>query len=521
MSNTFDLTDYHHKIAAFARESNKPFCIKAGPGSGKTTTLFTIIIPAFMVTGKESGAAIAFNTKNAKDFETVNRWPNQILCATIHAFCLRLLKAKFPFIRVNAPKKAGKNFQAGGRWEKEKPGKVKDTIARLYPDCSEGEANLVARLVSLGQNNAFGIGENPEICISSFRELMDKYTINQPDGEDSFDLSEVAYEVFKDVIENVREIDFGDMPYFILKYGVELPKLDFLCFDEAQDMFPIILELLAKMSENGTRIIAVGDPNQAINRFAGSMDSAIDNLSIRIGADCFTLPVSYRCCNEAVNLANGLIPGSVIQWEGAKAGSIERITMREFDCDSLDNAALIVGRFHKFLVPTAYSFMKKGRKFRYKGIKAVAGQMNRSLFFATKDNNNDLTDARRRLIEFIDEKEAKIPAGKNMPQWLKTLKENIETLCELIAVIQAEGGDLKTVKKYLDILAAAEENTEGPTISSIHACKGSQSDNLFLVGPLKADMPNMKEEERQSELYAEYVAYTRGSDKITFVTEGN
>jgi superfamily I DNA/RNA helicase len=511
----FTLTNHHKAIKDFAENGTGNFCINAGPGSGKTTTLFQVVIPALMKTGRENGVAFAFNKKNALDFETANRWPGQIQCSTIHAFCLRLIKAEFPYIKVDAPSEGGKKY---GKWIPANPGKVKRLIDSNYPDISEAESVMVARLVSLGQNNALGIGDNPEISMASFRDLMEKYSIKQPDGEESADIAATAFDVFNLCIKDKKVIDFGDMPYFVIKNGVKLPKLDFLCFDEAQDMFPIILELLKLFRNQGTRIIAVGDPNQAINNFAGSMDSAIDNLAITVNAKMFSLPVSYRCCIEAVNLANSIIPDTVIACEGAKQGSIEYISIKEFDGDSLDENALVISRVHKALVPIAYSFMRKGRKFRYKGIKKVAGQMSRSLFHATRgaNNNEDLTEIRANLVRFLEEKMEK--AGEKVPNWLKDLKDNIETLCDLIIAVQMDGGNLKTVKTYLDTLAAAEDNTFGPTISSIHACKGAQSDNLFLVGPLKMDAPNMTEIEKQAELYAQYVAYTRGSDKITFVS---
>ena len=76
---------------------------------------------------------------------------------------------------------------------------------------------------------------------------------------------------------------------------------------------------------------------------------------------------------------------------------------------------------------------------------------------------------------------------------------------------------MDTVKKYLKALGDAEKSISGPTLSTIHAAKGGEWPNVFILGAMRSPLA-ITEAELHAETCLEFVAVTRSSENITFVT---
>lgn len=108
-----------------------------------------------------------------------------------------------------------------------------------------------------------------------------------------------------------------------------------------------------------------------------------------------------------------------------------------------------------------------------------------------------------------------------MPKWVIEKRETIETLCVLIAGIENEGGDFSTLKNYLSKLIAADKESAGNcvTLATIHASKGGEWENVYIVGGMISPLAKTEDE-----LYAEkcvsFVAVTRSKKNLIFVSAG-
>lgn len=517
------LTEYHKDV----RESvlnGKNTIISAGPGTGKTWTISRVVIPALEKSGKTKGMVFAFTNKNAGDFEKCISSP-EIQTGTYHALLGRIVARELNS-RRNLPDK--KNL-------KQYPGKTVEMAREIFEGENPKVLNQIADLVNKAKMAAFGIPGNPSISDrQAWEKLAERFSINtggefggefgeeNEDGNVGIDIIEAAQKLMVETIKNKREIDFADMPYFVIYYDLPLEELDFVIMDEAQDIPKILLEFLAKYNEKGAQIIAVGDEKQAINGFAGGMDYAIRSIIERVNGDKKDLKESFRVSIAAAELCNRVFPDSVIPWKGAKEGGVENISWEQFQdlIPEMEDGDVILSRTHRNLIPIATEYIRKGREFVYKGISVWVDKARKSLFMATrKANSTDFFAITIAMDDFLREKEEQNSGKSKMPAWLTELQENVSILNELIQGIQNNGGDYKTLLKYLDILDAADNNKKGlPVFSTIHASKGGEWPRVYIIGSCISPLAK-SEIEKDAETCVEFVAYSRSSDRLIFIPE--
>jgi len=97
-------------------------------------------------------------------------------------------------------------------------------------------------------------------------------------------------------------IDFDDMLYLPLRSKCTFDKKNYVFVDEAQDTNGVQRALLRRMlapPPHG-RLIAVGDPSQAIYGFRGADANAMSALREEFSAVVMPLSVSYRCSRAVV-----------------------------------------------------------------------------------------------------------------------------------------------------------------------------------------------------------------------------
>jgi hypothetical protein len=510
------MTEYH-RIIRDAISEGKNGIISAGPGTGKTWTISRVVIPTLEKIGKINGMVFAFTNKNAQDFEKCIL-SDGIKTGTYHKLLGKIVTEKFGKYKRNF-------YNVEDKFDKaRKPGKTMEMAKGIFEGVKASELVKICNLTNMAKMAAFGIGENPSIeNRKAWEELAERFSINSGDefeGSNSVDIIECAQKLFVQTIKNTECIDFADMPYFVLYYDLPLPELDFVVMDEAQDIPQILLEFMAKCHENGAQILAVGDKNQSINDFAGAINEALSSIISRVNGTKLDLKVSYRVSIAAAGLCNQIFPDSVIPWDGAKQGSISNITFEEFKellPDFSGNDAAL-SRTHKNLIPLAMEFIRKGIPFVYKGIREWVEKARKSLFMASKKaNSTEFYAISMAMDDFLRGKEDENAHRPKMPRWIVEMSETISILNSLIQGIQEIGGNYKTLLGYLDTLEKADNNTTGlPTLSTIHASKGGEWANVYIIGSCISPLAKT-ERELAAEKCCEYVAYSRSSDRIIFV----
>lgn len=112
--------------------------------------------------------------------------------------------------------------------------------------------------------------------------------------------------------EKMDLIDFNDlMVQFYLKIKEnklsKLESIDYLFFDEYQDVNPIQNQILKELNSRGIHLMVVGDPRQSIYSFRGSQVEFINNFETEFPkAKKFILSYNYRSCSDIVELCNNI-----------------------------------------------------------------------------------------------------------------------------------------------------------------------------------------------------------------------
>ena len=455
--------------------------ISAVAGSGKTTTLehcSTIIPP------KSSKIFLAFNNSIVKELKeriTVD----DIEITTMHSFCWRSLLRHYGYkIKLN----------------KNKVGKHLKPILKRFAIPAKKHASymfIMGNLSNLLRQNLINIKD-----IDAMNELADKYDYNlQP--RDFKILELLIMRMDKDK----KEMDFTDMIYRIVKDRVRLPKYDYIFVDEAQDLSKVQQTIISRIRKRKGRMIAVGDPAQAIYGFAGADNNAYNNLKT-IFDNTIELPLSvnYRCGKRIVEEAQK-INNQIEVFKGNHDGEVRNGFIKE-----IKNGDWVLCRNLKPLVELNMYFLHKRKKSFIKGIDIGANLAN----LVKRTGNATINGTIKSIEKDIEKARAKLRKfGVKNPD--KTSK--IDNMLQKLDIIHILSDDLTSsaqlVKRIHQIF---KEQGDGIILSTIHKSKGLENNNIFILSPEL--IPNKfatQEWQIEQEYNLLYVAITRAKNKLIYI----
>lgn len=145
-----------------------------------------------------------------------------------------------------------------------------------------------------------------------------------------------AYDVLLECIVQSYKgvIDFDDQVYMSACFAGIFPRFMCTIVDEAQDLSPLNHIQIRKVSQ-GSRIIAVGDPRQAIYAFRGADSSSMDNLlSLSHEWVDLKLTTTFRCSKMVVSRQKGFVP-EFNAWEGNEEGEIVDLRMKKWETQDI------------------------------------------------------------------------------------------------------------------------------------------------------------------------------------------
>ena len=250
------------QMAAVVSDDNT--VVLAGPGSGKTDTIVLKVASLLHteVSAPRGVACITFSNDTVREFSIRLRrlgfrQGRQLFLGTVHSFCLnRILR---PFASV-----AGRPHLARPRV------------------LSPGE-QLSALQASL---DAVGVGEAPK----SFEATLTRIRRAIACGESLDSFSERHCEVaehFNSHLLNSESVDFEAMTLEALRIVQTSPDIPaflaarypWFAIDEYQDLGGPLHQIVSHLRQAGSRIFAVGDPDQCILGFTGAHPSYLLALS--------------------------------------------------------------------------------------------------------------------------------------------------------------------------------------------------------------------------------------------------
>lgn len=288
---TFNPSPQQLSIFDAISRADSNILVEACAGSGKTTTIVEgmkyVSSTAFV---QPSKVFLAFNKQIAETLKS--RCPNDVLCSTFHALGFRALKES-GIVERNVKVDGGKC-----RW-----------ILYDLLDKNDDDFRNILKLVGLLKGSVNN-GEAGEETLNQILEVHDL----------SFDNDKKAIALAQKVIEisdsRRDRIDFDDMLHLAVKFNARFEPRDWIFVDEAQDLNAIQHEIVARLQKSGgidryddlphpspSRLVAVGDPHQAIYGFRGALSDSMSTLARRFSTQTYPLSVSFRCPKAVVREA--------------------------------------------------------------------------------------------------------------------------------------------------------------------------------------------------------------------------
>lgn len=435
-------SSYQEAIYEFALKGTGNACVEAVAGSGKTTTIEGL---TKIVSGRV--LFLAFNKS------IVNEVQLDCEVRTLNSFGHSLIPG----------------------WKKVNVDKTKNIL--LYDVCDgdykkcKSDLRAIPQIVSLAKANAF-------MDLNNLDWILDRYGIELHDPD-------LLFQTWALLEQNHKIIDFDDQIYLPVKNGFTCEEYDWIMIDEAQDLNPIMIELLRRTPG---RKIFVGDEHQAIYGFRGADEKAMSN--IRHAFDTVDLPLSicYRCDRAIINLAKRIVP-HIEAREDAEEGVV---ATKDFDPVDGD---LVLCRVTAELVKSCMSLIKDRKKAMIKG----------------RDIGANLLDFYRTIGD-IDEYEHRI-LGSHMSEDAKII---VSDKCETLRILSTFGDIESAIKEIFT------DKLEGVIHSTIHKAKGLQYDRVWILRPDLLPHPRATQDwELIQEENLHYVAITRAVHELYYVKEAS
>lgn len=152
-------------------------------------------------------------------------------------------------------------------------------------------------------------------------------------------------------------IDFDDMLYMPAIWPASFPSYSLVMVDEAQDLSLIQHKMLEKLCKK--RVVAVGDPCQAIYGFRGAHQDSMERLAKIFEMERHYLTTSFRCPRTVVELAKRRAPDMTFpDWAGE--GSIVHHDV-SWSHNNVPDGGAIICRNNAPLIRMAFKLLADGR----------------------------------------------------------------------------------------------------------------------------------------------------------------
>ena len=494
-------SQYQKDIFDWVENKSGHAIVDACAGSGKTSTA-TAALPLM----KGDVIMLSFNTK-IKD--------------TLQA---KISKMGLPNVRAATFHSEGlKNLTAA-------KGRCNVSNSKLYyiteKFCNTQELGyarpFIQKLVGFAKDYALGVKGQPSIDdTEAWMKIIQTQDISLDADVDFYDVIEVAKEVLKDSNRDFRNIDFGDMIYMPLFLDLPCAKYDWVVIDEAQDTNASRKLFLDKiLKKDGGRLLAIGDPNQAIYGFTGCESDSM-NL-IKDMFNCIELPLSicYRCGKSIVKEAQQY-QSHIEAFEENGEGSVTSMKYDDFVAQSLELGLSkkdgIICRNNAPNVSLAFALIRNGIGVRIEG--KDIGQNLITLCNKWK-RVTDLTDFTAKLVTYFEKEFNKASKIK-----LQLLEDKLDTMVILIErCISLGKNDMASLKDLILGMFSDNgdvKNADVVTLSSIHKAKGLQFHRTFCLGNAQL-IPSkyaVTEEQQVQETNLLYISVTRAIESLVYITD--
>ena len=508
-------SQYQKDIFTFARDGEGSAAVDAKAGSGKTTTLETLV---HLLDRKLRVLMVAFNKHIVVEMERRIGALDNVDIRTMNSLGFRVLLSMFAGLGLRKPavngNKSSDIFYAMSKAETDY-----DVRSMFWANRTE-----ILKLVGLAKS----VGMAPEGPVAGvvlkgltpntdqeWVRLMDHHAI---DADDAGFAITIAQEILKlsvrAAVTNLNVIDFDDQIWLPIIMGGTFPKFDVILADEAQDLSPLNHEVLRRCCHEATRVIAVGDPNQGIYGFRGADSASMAKLITMFDMRSLPLSISYRCAASIVWYAQRLVP-EIEAADNAPEGTV--CGWSWYNSEDFRSDDMIMCRLNAPLIQMAYALIRRkvavnvlGRDIG-KGLTALIKKLDRSRGAKVIRGPGGLAE---RLLKHIRDAQAKFKDDHDEAK-LARVEDKIETI--KVFIDDYEGDDVDGLMREIESLFSDTVDSR-LTLSTVHKAKGLEADRAFILEPDTMPCKWARTEwQKQQERNLEYVAITRAKTDLVFI----
>ena len=331
-----------------------------------------------------------------------------------------------------------------------------------------------------------------------------------------------AYEEFKQVN---RYIDYTDMLYEAVNDNL-LPALEVVFIDEAQDLTPLQWAMVEHFASTAKRLYLAGDDDQAIYRWLGAdVERFIDYPGTKI-----VLPQSYRVKKKVQDFAQQIITVTKNriqkEWDSQEEEGVLKYHQNMQSVDLSTGNWLLLGRDKYVLNNLEEECRNQGLWYEKQEHKNIVRPISQRMFDAVI-GWSDLMKG-----EMIDKKTIKKvffykKVSDKYEEELDMMNDkhlyDLDTLTILFGPFSV-GEWHKALDKinlqdraYLLRLGMGNENITKPPrikISTIHAAKGGECDNVLLTTDMNIKTYQSYQKDSDDEQRVFYVGATRAKEEL-------
>lgn len=253
-------------------------------------------------------------------------------------------------------------------------------------------------------------------------------------------------------------IDFNDQLYMPTLFSGVFPKPQLLLVDEAQDLSPLNHKMLERIYQK--RIIAVGDPFQAIYGFRGAAEESMALLAERFDMVPLKLSTTFRCARVITERARWRAP-DINCPESAPTGLVQHLDSQSYS--SIPPGAAIICRKNAPLIRLAFKLVRAGRGPKFIGFDIGPGLVKILNRLGAASLSRD--EALRALAKWHN--------GR------KQSKTQIERY-ECLKIILEESSDLGFAIRRAESIFSADGQI---LLMSGHRSKGLEFDTVYHLNP--------------------------------------